>query len=134
MNSKVLIGGFLGGVVFYLLGYLLYGLLMADMLSTCTSCQKPMADINFVCLGIGNLFIGWGIAYILSKWTGASSFSSGAMGGAIVGLLLGIGFDSVSYATSNMFTGVTCIIYDVVIIVVMWAIAGGVIGWWLGRK
>jgi hypothetical protein len=134
MNSKVLIGGVIGGVAFFLLGYLLYGLLMADMLANCTSCQKPMAEINFVVLAVGNLFIGWGIAYILSKWAGASSFNTGATAGAVIGLLLGIGFDCTAYATNNMFTGTTCILYDVIIIVVMWAITGGLIGWWMGRK
>lgn len=134
MNSKVLIGGVIGGVGFFLLGYLLYGLLMADTLAACTSCQRPMAEINFVCLGLGDLFVGLAISYIFSKWASVATFMGGATAGATLGLLLAIGFSSITYATSTMYSGMTCVVYDIIIEVVMWAIVGGLIGWWLGRK
>jgi hypothetical protein len=134
MNSKILIGGVLGGIAFFLLGYLLYGLLFANALAACTSCQRPMEEINFVCLFVGNLFIGWTIAYIFSRWASISTFMGGAIGGATIGLLLAIGWDSIGYATSTMYTGMTCIIYNILIEVVMWGIVGGIIGWWMGRK
>ena len=134
MNSKMLIGGVLGGVAFFLLGYLFYGLLLADTLAGCTSCQRPMAEINFVCLGIGNLFVGLAISYIFSKWATISTFMGGAIAGATLGLLFGIGWDSIVYATSTMYSGMTCLIYGLIVEVVMWGIVGGIIGLWMGRK
>ena len=42
MNSKVLIGGIIGGIAFFLLGYLFYGLLLGKTMSACMTCQRPM--------------------------------------------------------------------------------------------
>src|SRR5258706_13078344 len=134
MNSKMLIGGVLGGITFFLLGYLFYGLLLADTMAACTSFQRPMAEINFVVLFVGSLFVGWVIAYIFSRWASISTFIGGATAGATIGILLAIGFDSIGYATSTMYTGITCLIYSLIVEVIMWAVAGGVIGWWMGRK
>ena len=134
MNSKVLIGGVIGGIAFFLLGYLMYGVLLGNAMAACTSCQRPMEEINFICLFAGNLFVGWAIAYIFHRWATISTFVGGATAGAILGLLLAIGFGSIGYATSTVYTGITCIIYYVIAEVIMWAGVGGVIGWWLGRK
>lgn len=134
MNAKVLVGGIIGGLAFFLLGYLFYGLLMVDTLAKCTSCQRPMEEINFVLLGLGNLFIGWTIAYIYSRMAGVASFSGGMTAGALIGFLLALGFNLIDYATSTTVGSMTCMIYLVVIHVVMWGIVGGLIGWWIGRK
>ena len=134
MNSKVLVGGILGGIGFFLLGYLLYGLLMKDAMAGCTSCQRPMEELNFPLLFVGNLFVAFAIAYAFSKMTGVSSFTSGAMTGGTLGLLMAIGYGSIGYATSTTFTSMTCVIYQVVIELIMWSVVGGIIGWWMGRK
>jgi len=134
MNSKMLVGGLIGGIAFFLLGYLLYGLLFSDALAACTSCQKPMEELNFPLLGVGNLFVGLTISYIFSRWASVSTFMGGATAGATIGLLMSIGFSCISYATSAMYTGPMCLLYTIIIEVIMWGIAGGLIGWWLGRK
>jgi len=134
MNTKMLIGGIIAGVAFFFLGYLIYGILLTDMMATCTSCQRPMEELNMAFLVIGSLFMGILLSYILSKWAGVSTFMGGIMAGGTVGLLLGIAMDCMSYATTTMYNSVTCIIYDIVITSAIWAIMGGLIGWWQGRK
>ncbi|HJW29795.1 MAG TPA: hypothetical protein VJ508_11215 [Saprospiraceae bacterium] len=134
MNSKMLVGGIIGGIAFFLLGYLLYGLAFKEAMAACTSCQRPMEEINFPLLGIGNIVMGWFIAYIYSKWTSISTFTGGATAGAVLGLILSVGMNCIMYATSTMYTAMTCLIYHLLITVVSWAIVGGLIGWWMGRK
>ena len=134
MNAKMLVGGLIGGVAFFLLGYLFYGLLFKDAMAACTSCQRPMEEINFLCLGIGNIFVALAISYIFSRWASVATFMGGLTAGATIGLLMAIGFVSINYATSTMFSGTTCMIYEIIIETVMWGIVGGLIGWWLGRK
>lgn len=74
-------------------------------------------------------------AYILSSGGAKfSSFSGGAMGGAVVGLLMSLSYDSMIYAQSTMMNSFTGVIMDVVAFAIISAIAGGGIGWWLGRK
>jgi len=134
MNAKMLVGGLLGGVTFFLLGYLLYGLLFTDAMASCTSCQRPMGEINFLLLGVGNVFMGLTISYIFSRWVSVSTFMAGVTAGATIGLLMSIGFSSISYATSTVYSTPTCILYTVIIEVIMWGVVGGVIAYWLGRK
>ena len=134
MNSKTLIGGLIGGIAFFLLGYVFYGLLLGPTMASCMSCQRPMEELNFIVLFIGNVFVGLTLAYILNRFVGIGTFAKGASAGATIGALFAIGWASISYATSTIYTETTCMIYQIIIEVVMWAIVGGLIGWWLGRK
>lgn len=134
MNSKVLIGGIIGGIVFFLLGYLFYGLLLGKTMSACMTCQRPMEELNFIVLFIGNVFVGLTLSYILNRFAGVGSFSKGAVAGATIGGLFAIGWASISYATSEVYSDTSCMIYQILVEVIMWGIVGGVIGWWLGRR
>ena len=134
MNSKVLIGGIIGGIAFFLLGYLFYGLLLGKTMSACMTCQRPMEELNFIVLFIGNVFVGLTLSYILNHFAGVGSFSKGAVAGATIGGLFAIGWASISYATSEVYSDTSCMIYQILVEVIMWGVVGGVIGWWLGRR
>lgn len=134
MNSKVLIGGIIGGIAFFLLGYLFYGLLLGKTMSACMTCQRPMEELNFIVLFIGNVFVGLTLSYILNRFAGVGSFSKGAVAGATIGGLFAIGWASISYATSEVYSDTSCMIYQILVEVIMWGVVGGVIGWWLGRR
>lgn len=130
----MLIGGVIGGVVFFLLGYLIYGLLMSDMMASCMTCQRLMEDLDLPFLIVGNLFAGWFIAFAFSKMSGVTTFAAGVTTGAILGLLMSVAMNCIMYATSTIYSGITCIVYDVIISIIIWGLTGGVIAWWLGRK
>ena len=134
MNSKVLIGGIIGGVCFFLLGYVFYGLLLGPTMASCMTCQRPMEELNFIVLFIGNVFVGLTLSYILNRFAGVGSFSKGAVAGATIGGLFAIGWASISYATSEVYSDTSCMIYQILVEVIMWGVVGGVIGWWLGRR
>ena len=133
MNSKMLIGGVIGGVVIFLLGFLIYGILMADSM-TGAPCMRDHDAVLLLWIALGNLFTGFLISYIYSKWASISTFGGGAMAGAILGLLGNLGSGCLMYGTTTMISGPSGILMEAVIGAIMWGIAGGAVGWWLGRK
>jgi hypothetical protein len=133
MNTKMLLGGVIGGVVFFLLGWLIYGMLLAGTMEG-VQCMRPHDAVLLPWIFIGNLFTGLFISYVFSRMGTVNSFASGAMTGAIMGLLVSLGFECLNYGTTTMMTEPTGIIMSSIIAAVMWAVVGGVVGWWLGRR
>jgi len=136
MSTKALIAGLIGGVTSYLLGWLLYGILFMDMtneLAGMPGIMKQEADMVMWALILGNISMGLFTSYIFATWTSISTFMSGLRAGAIIALLMSIGWDFVSYATTNVFT-LNGALLDVALTVVIGGVVGGVVGWWLGRK
>lgn len=136
MNTKMLVGGVIAGVVLFLLGWLLYGTLLADTMAQYSNaaCSKPMEEMNMGAMVVGNLFWGLAISYILSNWRDTMSIATGATAGAIVGILIAIAYDLMMYSTTTMMSSLTGVAIDVVVSGVMYAAAGAAGGWWLSRK
>ena len=135
MNSKnLLIGTLVGGVAFFLLGYLLYGLLLEGyFMSNMGSAKGVMkANPNFPVLILGNLIGAFLLTYIFDHWAGIKTFLTGAKAGALIALLMALSFNLINFATANVMTMNTAIV-DGLVQMVMGAIAGGTIGWVLGN-
>ena len=137
MNTKTIIAGILAGVAYFLLGGILYGMLLADTMASMAGSAKDVMrtpeQVAFPFLIIGNLFAGFLLAYIFGQWANISTPMGGLKAGAIIGFLAVSSFDCTLYATSNIMI-LQGILIDIVVFTVMSAIAGGVAGWWLGRK
>jgi hypothetical protein len=135
MNSqKFLLGGIVGGVVYFLLGWLVYGMLLKDFMSTnlwASGTMRADADTIWWALGAGQLAGGFLLAYILGK-ANATSAGAGAGVGFIVGLLVCLSFDLTMYGVSTTVTSLKGLAADVAVSAVMSAIAGAVIGVVLG--
>ncbi|MGB3077866.1 MAG: hypothetical protein WBB31_02215 [Saprospiraceae bacterium] len=133
MNNKFLIGGIIGGVVFFLLGWLIYGMLLMSTMegSMMAGLNKPMEEFNWLFLGLGQLASGFLLAYVLTK-SGTSGFGGGATVGAVLGFLMVASFDLSLWGTSNYFTSLNAVLIDMAAGTVMVAITGGVIGLYLG--
>ena len=136
MNTKVLVGGVIGGVVFFLLGWVIYGMLLGDTMNSYMNpaCTKAEADMNLGVLALGNLFWGLAFSYILSNWSGTMSIQTGAIASAIIGVLIAAAYDLMIYSTSTVMTSMTGVFIDLIITAVMCGIVGAAIGWWLSRK
>ena len=137
MNTKkFFIGTLAGGITFFLLGYLIYGNALAGFFSRHSAAapgsMKQMSEIIWWALILGNLVSGALLSYIFLKLGNIGSFSSGAGTGAAIGLLVALSMDLIRYAVENSFD-MTAMIVDVLVGIVMYAIAGGVIGALLGR-
>jgi|WetSurMetagenome_2_1015567.scaffolds.fasta_scaffold807601_1 hypothetical protein len=134
MNTKTLVGGLLGGVAFFVLGWLIYGMLLGTMMESHTNmnCMRPMADMSWPIMIAANLVWGFTFAYIFSK-ASIAGVSAGATQGAILAVLIGLSMDLFMYGTTTLYPDLTVAGIDVVINVIMGAIGGAVIGWWFGR-
>lgn len=135
MNNKFLVGGLIGAALFFLLGYLIWGMALASMMeeSAMPGLNKPMGEFNWLFLVLGNLANGFLVSYVLTK-SNTSGFGGGATVGAVLGLLISASFDFTMYAVSNMFTSMNFIFIDIVVNVVVVAIVGGIVGAFLGRS
>ncbi|MBI1343535.1 MAG: hypothetical protein GC171_11430 [Terrimonas sp.] len=135
-TNKFLVGGIVGGIANFLLGWVVWGmLLMSFMKDHTTAAGKAVmrADDDMVwwALIIGNLALGFLLSYVLNK-SGVKSAGSGAATGAAVGLFVGIAIDLFNYAMMDM-SDTTAIVVDVLAGVVVSAIVGAIIGWLNGR-
>lgn len=133
-TSKILLGGIAGGIVFFLLGYLFYGVLfMSFFEANSGDLGKLMKETpTWWALILGNLFWGILLAFIFQQWASISTFVGGLKGGAVIGVLAALSFDLTQFATMNGST-LTAVFVDVLIVTAMTALAGGVVGLVLGR-
>ena len=133
-TNKFFLSGIAGGIVFFFIGYLFYGLLLADFFMTHAGPAKGVArDPNhllFLYLILGNLLSGFFLAYIFSK-TGVSTLGAGLVTGAIIGFFMSSSYDCINYATSWV-NSRTSVVADVATFTVMSAIAGAVVAWVAG--
>jgi hypothetical protein len=132
--KKLLMGGIVGGILYFLLGYLIYGMLLMDFMKnhpgTALNVDRAQEEMRFMYLIIGNLLSGFLIAYIFIK-SNVSTAASGFITGGIIGLLLSAGYDSTMYGVTNIMSK-TAIAADVAAGTVMTAIVGAVVGVVLG--
>src|SRR5476651_1399940 len=125
--KKILVPGIAGGIAYFLLGYLFYGVLFKDvMVGPVAGVNRIMDEFVWWSLILGNLSFGLLLAYIIAK-PGSSSAMSGAMTGGVVGLLMSLSYDMIMYATTHLLSQ-KMILQDVAISVVMSIITGAVIG------
>ena len=104
-TNKFLIGGIVAGVLYFGLGYLVWGVLLKSFMETnmgtATGVMKAMGEFEWWALIVGNLFSGLTLSYVLNK-AGANSASSGAAVGATIGLLISAGFNFTMFGVSNI--------------------------------
>jgi uncharacterized membrane protein len=135
ISNKVLIAALLGALVSFLLGWLIWGMLLSNFMNENAIAGVMRAEDEMIwwALILGQFFFGLLLALIFSRWAGISTFATGAQAGAVLGVLLALYFDLMMLATTHMFTP-TAAVVDVIANAVVTAITGGVIAWYLGRK
>ncbi len=133
-SNKILIGGLLGGLTSFLLGWLIYGLIFRDaMASPVAGLMKPEKEMVWWALIVSCLFQGLLVSYIFGRWANITTAIGGASAGATIGVIMATYYDLGFFATSNMFT-VNSLITDIALSTVMMAAIGAVVGWWHGRS
>lgn len=138
MDAKKRIMATLAGfVVFFFMGFLLYGMLLMDFFmanaGSATGVYREDAEMVWWALAVGNLLQSYLLVYIFSKWANITTFASGLQSGAVIGLILGLGYDLTMYGTSNI-SNLTATLVDPLVVAVMMGVTGGVIGLVLGKK
>lgn len=134
-TNKILLGGLAGGVAFFLLGWVIYGILLMDYtMASYNQCNsRPMEDMVWWAMILSNLTSGLLLALIFN-WSNTTGILAGAKVAAIIGLLLAISIDLSFYAMTTTFLKPGAILVDIVAYTVMSAIAGAVIAWVMGMK
>jgi uncharacterized membrane protein YagU involved in acid resistance len=134
-NNKILVAGVIGAIVALILGFLIYGLACSSYFASHTTegIMRADADMVWWAMIVGHLTFGMLFAIIFGRWASISTFATGAKAGAVIGVLFALTFDLISFATSNIMD-LTGALSDVVAMLVISAIVGGVVAWWLGRK
>jgi hypothetical protein len=133
--QKILISGILVGVVAFFLGWLLWGILLADFTAVegMKAVMRPEEEMVMWAMGLANILWGLLLAYIFIQWANITTVQSGFIAGAVLGFLMSAAFDFGMFAMTNMYT-LTDVIKDVVLNTVFVGVLGAFLGWWLGRK
>ncbi len=135
MVTRLLAATVAGGITFFVLGFLIYGLLLEQTV------MKPNMNTYaglmnetpvWIALVLANLVSAFLLAYIFDRWASISTFVGGMKGGAVVWFLISLSFQLMFLAFMNLHKNYIPPIADVLGSVVMGAIGGGVIGAVLG--
>jgi hypothetical protein len=136
MNSKVLIAAIVGGIFFFLLGWLIFGVLLAGsmedgMNESMKLVYREMDAFVYWAMGLSNFLTALLLALILNRF-GVNTFMKGAVAGLWIGLLVVLAYDFSMYAQTTMYD-MNIILMDAGMSAIMTALVAGVIGFMLGR-
>lgn len=139
MSTKVLLATLAGGVVSFLLGWLVFGILLKStydgmLTETGITAMRSEADMmNYMwAMVLSNLVYGLLLAVIFSRWASISTFQGGAIAGGVIAFLVVLSFDLSMYAMMNTWRGGAGLLIDPLVNGVVGAVVGGVVGWVLG--
>lgn len=138
MNASTrMMATLVGFVVFFLLGWLLYGMLLMDFFSSnagsAIGVSRSESEMVWWALIVGNVLQAYFLVYVFDKMNNVKSFMAGLKAGAVIGLILGLGFNLTMYGTTNMMN-LTGTLVDPLVSMAMMGITGGAIGMVMGRK
>ena len=116
------------GLVLYFGGFLIYGLLLMDVLA-----NDAMKDPPVMWAIPAAQLLGGGVVATTLSWRDSADFMDGAKAAAAVALLISLCYGLMTYASLDIGTTFTQIGIDAVGTVVLWGLAGGVVGKVRGR-
>ena len=136
MLARVLAATVAGGITFFILGFVIFGLILDPMVmkpNTSPEVAKLMKDPPaWAFLILGNLVAAFLLAYIFDKWATISTFVGGLIGGATIWFIIAVYFQLMFAAFMNMSTSYIPAVADVIGTTILGAGAGGVVGLVLG--
>lgn len=125
---KILRGTLIGGVSYFLIGWLVYGVLLynffAPMTNTCAN--RPAGEMIWWAMILSNLLIALFVTLLL-KWSGASTITDGLKTGALFGVLFTATIDLSLYSMTTMYKSLLPIVIETVVSAAVFAIVGMII-------
>jgi len=133
MSSKTFLIGIAGGIVVFLTGFLIYGILLMDYFGANISSfpgllKEPM---EIWAVGLGNIIWGILLAYFLSLGN-IESGTQGAVHGASLFFLFALGSNFVFFGQYNIMPFSLSFV-DALCMALLGGVSGAVIGWLLSR-
>ena len=117
--KKFLLAGFVGGIVYFFLGWLFYGIVFKSLFPS-------NANDNMTFIFLGCMTFSFFISYIFTKWASISKPERGANAGAGMGLFFSLTtnfFMNANLQTPDYKTMVT----DIAITTIMASIVGAIV-------
>ncbi|OFY47904.1 MAG: hypothetical protein A2W85_10785 [Bacteroidetes bacterium GWF2_41_31] len=129
-TTKIVIGGIVGGISFFFLGWLIYGVLLMDFMSefSNTTFNRPEEEMVWWAMILSNMASGF-IFSIIFGWLNNKTIIGGVKIAAIIGVLFALSIDLSFYSMTTLYSSFTPIIVDIIAFTIMSAIAGGIIAW-----
>lgn len=135
MDKKVLLATLAGGIVNFVLGWVVYGMLLqgfsAANAGSASGVERIPEEMAMHWIFVGCVAHALLLTLVFSRWTVISTFKGGATAGAWMGFLLSLGYYMVNLGTTHLFNLTAALTFPAVDAVTS-AIMGGVIGWVLG--
>jgi hypothetical protein len=133
MNVRILVATLGGAVLNFLLGWLVYGILLMDFFTNnMTHYDGLMKEMpNVFLIFLANLFMAFLYAFIFDRWANIRTFAKGFVGGIIISSMISISMDLYFLSSMNLYNG-TSVVVDILVAILFGGIVGGLIGWILG--
>lgn len=138
--QKILIGGIVGGIVAFLLGWAIFGIVLHDMMEAGKTKFSGAGvwkvdtetEMQTIIWAIAAAQFAWSflLAWLFSKM-GTTGAMSGFINGFLIFLLMAAGFDLMMYAFSNLYVP-SFYIKDILLSGAMGGVVGAVIAWVMG--
>jgi hypothetical protein len=119
--KNFIIAGFVGGIVDYLLGWILWGILFKNSFP-----PYKEEDMNMLFIFLGCMTFSFFMAFLFTKWTNTTNLKEGAIAGAIFGLFIQL-YNNFFQHSMNLNPNYATILLDVSLTVFCGAIVGAVI-------
>ena len=125
---KILRGTVFGGIAYFLLGWLIWGILLMDFftanMNQCTS--RPDGEMIWWAIILSNLVMALLLTLIL-HWAKARSIIDGLKYGALFGLLYGSALSFSFWSMSTMYLTAAAMVTDILVTTAVMAVIGLVI-------
>jgi len=133
--KNLIIGGIVGGIVLFLLGFLVYGKLLGHFFMTHHALPEPgyvyRTEMMLGYIFLANVCAGLLLTFVLLK-ANVKSILEGITIAAVIGFLMSGSIDNVSYATTVLMSK-KAILVDMAAYTVLTAITGAVIAFVLSK-
>ncbi|WP_346855900.1 hypothetical protein [uncultured Draconibacterium sp.] len=110
---KILRGTVFGGIAFFFLGFLVWGLLLMDfsMTNYNQDLYRPNDEMIWWAMIVSNLLLAL-LLTIGLKWAGAKSIVDGIKTGALFGFIYALSIDLGMYSMTNVILTLTAVVVD----------------------
>ena len=125
---KILRGTILGGIAYFLLGWLVWGILLMDFLSgNMNQCaNRPDDGMLWWAIIVSNFVLALLLTLILN-WAKAKSITDGLKYGALFGLLYASSVSLSSWSMTTMYSNVGALVTDILASTAVLAVTGLII-------
>jgi hypothetical protein len=124
---KILRGTVFGGITYFFLGWLVWGILLMDFMSANMNQCAARTDVMIWWAMIASALAAALLLTLILNWAKAKGVINGLFYGALFGLLYGSVVDLSSWSMTTMFNNFGVLIVDILLSTVVFAIVGLVI-------